>query len=113
MWVPHYHTKYNENVEWLNTNINTTTKNIIVLSHYLPSYKLIVPKYWTKEYSSLQQQYASNLEYLMIPNVKFWLCGHSHSKNHTIINGVFCAINAYGHTWKHDLQTISYVILKD
>jgi Icc-related predicted phosphoesterase len=79
LWVPFYEQKYKENVEWLTNNIKNN-ENVIVLSHYLPSYKLIVPKYWTKEYEPLQKQYASDLEHLMKPNVKFWLCGHSHSK---------------------------------
>lgn len=46
----------------------------------------------------------------MKPNVKFWLCGHSHSTNSVLINGVFCAINAYGHVEsKSDKETISYI----
>lgn len=115
LWVPFYENKYNENVKWLTDNIvNTTNENTIVLSHYLPSFKLIVPKYWTKEYEHLQKQYASNLEHLMKPNVKFWLCGHSHSTNHAIINGVYCGINAYGHVqWKSDEEIISYIELND
>lgn len=116
LWVPHYETQYKENVDWLTKNIGAISnreEKFIVLSHYLPSYKLIVPKYWTKEYQDLQGQYASDLEHLMRDNVKFWLCGHSHSTNETFINGVFCGINAYGHTkWKSDLDTIRYVNLK-
>lgn len=60
LWVPFYEKKYKENVEWLTSNI-IDSENVIVLSHYLPSYKLIVPKYWTKEYEPYQKQYASNL----------------------------------------------------
>ena len=113
MWVPWYKHNYDVSVGWLSDNIKSMTdKNIIVLTHYLPSYKLIVPKYWTKEYECLQKQYASNLEHLMKPNVKFWLCGHSHSTNNVTINGTHCAINAYGHyKWKNNKDTIRYIEL--
>ena len=115
LWVPWYKRNYDISVGWLSDNIASMhDKKIIVLSHYLPSYKLIVPKYWTKEYKSLQQQYASNLEHLMKPNVKFWLCGHSHSTNNSFINGTYCAINAYGHyKCKEDIDTISCIDLND
>jgi len=113
LWVPYYERQYKQNVNWLSNNITNIQGNIIVLSHYLPSYQLIVPQYCTKEYQRLHGQYASNLEHLMKENVKFWLCGHSHSTNEKIINGVFCGINAYGHiNWKNDLDCIRYVNLK-
>jgi predicted MPP superfamily phosphohydrolase len=64
-------------------------KQKIILSHYLPSYKLIIPKY--KKYNQIN--YATNLEYLIKKPIYAWLCGHSHCVYNININGVYCGIN--------------------
>ncbi len=84
-------------------NLNSSNKNVIVLSHHLPSYKLIIPKYHTPFYKPLQYRYATNLEYMIKPPVKAWLCGHSHSQVEMTIPvasrpprlGVYCGINTF------------------
>jgi predicted phosphohydrolase len=105
LWVPSYKLQYQQCVNWLTQKLYSYNpdKKIIVLSHYLPSYKLIIPHYQAEEYDAIRKQYASNLDHLIKKPVKYWLCGHSHTTNSTVINGVYCAINAYGHTeWKND-----------
>ena len=72
-------------------------KGIIILTHHLPSYKLIIDKYQKSHYKFYHDRFASHLDYMICPPIKAWLCGHSHSINETNINGVHCAINAYGY----------------
>ena len=93
------HKLHNKSINWLENNIvDNLNKNIIIISHHLPSYKLIVPKFRKLKYKYLFDRYASNLEYIMeYPNIKVWLCGHSHCQYNTFINGTYCAINALGH----------------
>lgn len=86
---------FNESVNWLKGNIKENPdKDIIVLSHYLPSYKLIIPKYYNYKHSF---QYASDLDHLIKNPVKAWLCGHSHCQLEKNINGVYCGINTLGY----------------
>lgn len=102
---------HNNSVKWLESQIHSFVKNknlekhsqildnkkIIVFSHHLPSYKLIIDKYRKDRYIPYHDRFASHLDYLIQDPVKIWLCGHSHSVNEININGVHCAINAYGY----------------
>lgn len=73
---------------------NSKKPNTIVLTHHLPSYRLVVDDYKTEVFEKYHQLYSSNLDDIIKPPIKFWLCGHSHSINNCIINGVYCAINS-------------------
>lgn len=95
LWVPWYKKTYIRNVKWLVENIEENPMDTIVLTHYLPSYKLIAPCYQTKKYEPIQYRYASELDHIIKSPLKAWLCGHSHVTYETYINGVYCGINAY------------------
>jgi len=97
---------HTSDVEWLKTNVmNTSNKNIIVLTHHLPSYQLIIDKYRKVPYLNHMDRFASPLDYLLTPFVDAWLTGHSHCTYETKINGVFCGINAYGYPVQSLRQT--------
>lgn len=66
--------------------------NTIILSHYLPSYKLIHKKFQNHPEKS---KYATDLEYMMTDDVIAWICGHSHARVEEIINGCYCGLNPY------------------
>lgn len=89
-------TYFDQSLLWLNKAISLANDPVIVLTHHLPSFKLIVPQYWTKEYDAVRDRYASNLDYLMTDKVKVWLCGHSHCTVEMKINNTLCGINAFG-----------------
>lgn len=69
---------------------------IILLSHHLPSYQLIIPKYHAARYKKYQKYFASHLDSFILSNnqIKYWICGHSHSVNEIQIGNTLCAINA-------------------
>jgi hypothetical protein len=69
-------------------------KELIILTHYLPSFRMIHPKY---EGHPLNYGFASNLEHMIQSPVRAWLCGHSHSSVDCIINGAFCSLNPHGY----------------
>ena len=86
---------------WLKDNLNKIPGNnkAIVLTHHLPSYKLIVGKYKDLEiYNKIGDRFASNLDNIICDPVKIWLCGHSHITYQTYINNVYVGINSMGHT---------------
>ena len=68
-------------------------KEIIILTHYVPTIKLIEDKYIKRGHERISWFY-SNLEYLIKRPVREWYCGHTHSIRERIINGVTCGVNA-------------------
>lgn len=87
---------YNNSIKFLENSMDKNKQNII-LSHFLPSYKLIEAKYRVGYYKKYHDNFASDLEYLFDPDIiKYWLCGHSHSILNMEINGIYCGINAPG-----------------
>jgi hypothetical protein len=94
------HPLFSENVKWIEEEKEKATRNkepLMVLTHHLPSYKLIVQKYQTARYKKVHHRYATNLEYLMSYPIHAWLCGHSHCTFSLTIHGVLCGINALGY----------------
>lgn len=93
--------RHNRDLEWI-TNLCKihNNKNIVMLSHFVPTFKLIEQKYLDRGIHKTSA-FATNLEYLINDPIVAWLCGHTHSVTHTCINGVFCGVNAYG--YKHEL----------
>jgi len=97
---------YYDSLQWLKGNIKqNTNKDIVVLTHYLPSYKLIIPKYHGYK---TKFQYASNLDHLIKRPVKAWLCGHSHCQLEKYINGVYCGINTLGYPHENNNAKFFY-----
>ena len=96
--------KHIESVNYIKDNI---AGNTIVLTHHLPSFKLITDKYKTYRNNT---RYASDLESLMTKNVKYWICGHTHCQYETKINETFCKINAYGHSDECNKNNIAKMI---
>ncbi len=83
--------------EWLRDEIRDAEKrgeSVVVLTHHLPTYKLIHPKYHNHP---LNMCFASNCEDLIQAPVKGWICGHSHTAVKLDLNGVKCVMNPYGY----------------
>ena len=93
---------HNFSVNYLSENIVRSKKPIIIMTHHLPSYKLIIDKYKIDRYKDWNDRFASDLDYLIKNPVKVWLCGHSHCTIEKNINGVNCSINALGHKSQSD-----------
>ena len=51
------------------------TETLIVITHHMPSKHLLEPHFRDERWNSC---YASNDDDLIRPNVKVWICGHSH-----------------------------------
>jgi predicted phosphohydrolase len=87
------HERHLSDVNWLSNNIYIEPrKEVIVMTHYLPTYKLISPQFM--HYNNLDR-FANNLDFLIRSPVKYWLCGHSHCKFETKINNITCGINSF------------------
>ena len=79
---------------------------ICVITHHLPSFQLIHPRFWESEVNPC---FASTVDALLRPPVRIWIYGHSHACSHHVINGVLCVSNARGYEdervpgWKPDV----------
>lgn len=90
-------TKQTEDVEWIKNTIKKYSKNdIIVMTHVPPTFKLMEEKY-KKINIKNHGWFYNNYDHLLKPPVIAWLCGHTHSVISCNINGIICAINAYGY----------------
>lgn len=79
-----------------NTCKEYKNNNIVMVSHYVPTFKLIEPRY-TKHGKFKGSWFCTDLEHLIKSPMKAWICGHSHSVISADVNDVFCGINAYGY----------------
>jgi hypothetical protein len=92
--------KHLENVDFIKYQIHKAildNKKLLVISHHLPSYQLILEKY-NKAYPKFKSHFASDLDQIIESPIKVWCAGHSHGFNHKKINDVDCYVNAYGYT---------------
>jgi predicted phosphohydrolase len=79
-------------IETINNNLH---QNIIILTHHLPSYKLIDEKYLI--YGSLNSCFASNNDDLIKEPIKLWIYGHTHTANQSCINDIPLICNPFGY----------------
>jgi UDP-2,3-diacylglucosamine pyrophosphatase LpxH len=81
-------------VEWIKKIcIEYKDTQIIMASHFIPTFKLIEPKYM-KLGLHRTSWFASNLEDLIRKPIIGWISGHSHSIIECEVNGIKCGINA-------------------
>jgi predicted MPP superfamily phosphohydrolase len=84
--------------EFVRENVHPKKINIVV-SHHMPSYKMILPMY--EKFILSNFYFASNCDDLFVPQIKYWICGHSHGLNEQEIKGVKCIMNAFGYPNEH------------
>lgn len=79
----------------LESVIAASKEPVVIVTHHLPSYRLVAD---THVKNLLISTYATNLDYMMVPNVRIWICGHSHtSKQWTAPSGTVCIMNPRGY----------------
>jgi predicted phosphodiesterase len=89
--------EFEKNKNWLTAEIEKyrlLNKRIIIITHHLPSYQFIAPRY---ENSGVNSAFASNLEHLFAPPISHWIFGHTHHHVETTINGVKFICNPRGY----------------
>lgn len=93
-----HNNEHRDNVKWIEMICNVyPNKQIIMATHYVPTFQLIEPKY-LKHGIKNTSVFATDLEHLIKKPIAGWLCGHTHSVLEKEINGVYCGVNALGHS---------------
>ena len=80
--------------EYIERSSKSSGKAVLIMTHHLPSYQMILPIY---EGSAYKSYYASDLDYLFKEPVIAWVCGHSHGFYKKLINGIPCIMNGLGY----------------
>jgi hypothetical protein len=88
-------------VEYLKKEIENSPYPVLIMTHHLPSYNLILGKYLTPLYNKYNSHFASKLEELFVPKIKAWVCGHSHGFNHIMINNTQLYLNPQGYPFEN------------
>jgi Icc-related predicted phosphoesterase len=96
--VEDYKGWHKADVAWLRTRlaaIRARGDKAVVVTHHLPSYKLIHEKY---EDHPLNCCFATDLEWLIEEaQPAAWICGHSHTGSRLTIAGCHVALNPHGY----------------
>jgi predicted phosphodiesterase len=84
-------------------------RNTIVMTHHLPSYKLIHQEYQKIEYEKYNSAYASECDELVY-KAKLWIYGHTHKASDVVFDGITrCICNPYGY-YNDDDATSGFTI---
>ena len=85
---------HNRMKEWLQNEISQSESNdydIIVLTHHAPSFSMLNIS------DNLSYCYGSSCEELMIPQISFWISGHTHTCKSVKIDDTVCLSNCMGY----------------
>lgn len=99
LWTPQDSIEaHTESRRFITMNI-ASTEPCVVLTHHLPTYRLIPDQYLG---SPLNPAFANHLEYLMGERVEVWACGHAHARQSVLVKGTRCVVNACGYPGELD-----------
>lgn len=88
------------------TTLEQRGAQICVISHHMPSFRLIHPQY---AMSIVNDCFASHSDVLIRSPVKLWIYGHTHACSHTVLGKIPCVVNAKGYMgedvpgWRADI----------
>lgn len=88
---------HQDHVEWLENTLSYRKQNprpIIVLTHYVPSFKGISPH---RNDPIISTAFATDLEYMFGEPVIGWICGHTHDPRSVKINDIWLHLNPVGY----------------
>ena len=98
MTVELYNKLHNEAVAFLESDvIRASPLPVVTVTHHLPSYSLIDPKYRTELYTSYNHYFASNCEHLIRNPIVAWICGHTHTGFENMLNEIPIYCNPAGY----------------
>lgn len=83
-----------ENVKFIQNSLLESPYPAIVMSHHLPSYKMVPPKY---QNDPINCHFSNNLDSLFRTPLIGWICGHSHVAHTEWIQGIPCSLNPIGY----------------
>lgn len=97
---------YNElhavGIEFIEEMVNESELPIIMITHHLPSYRLIDPMYSGPSSAPYNQCFASHCDALIRDPIVLWIYGHTHQPSDTYINRVHLVCNPKGYPGENE-----------
>lgn len=85
---------HRDHSKWLQQQIQESKDPLLIVTHHLPSFKAIHPRF-TNE--SINTAFASNLDPLFTNPVIGWISGHTHERVDLLINDIRLYVNPIGY----------------
>lgn len=104
-----YNRLHEQDSTWLSSHLNESSDDYdktIVITHHLPSYRLISDKFIG---SPLNCFFANHLDHL-VEKADIWVCGHSHSAKQINIGNCRCYLNPVGYPGENTSYDIDCII---
>lgn len=94
---------HRDHLAWLSTTVGQIktalpSVRIVVLTHHLPTHRMISPKFAGNPLNSC---FASGALEQLTTKPTAWIFGHSHIRDWKKLDGVVCAINSHGYDGEH------------
>jgi hypothetical protein len=92
--------------KWISDTIDQYKENyrVLVITHHMPSFKLIADKYKACTYNI---GFASDLDHLLA-KATWWVCGHTHTAAQHNIEGCHVYINPRGYPGESTYNTMCF-----
>lgn len=88
-----YETMHNKDVQWLEQELFKKYNRTVIITHHLPTYKLVPIEY---EDHFMNSFFATDLDHL-VKESDIWCCGHSHSSKNITLGKCKCYLNPIGY----------------
>jgi predicted phosphodiesterase len=92
-----YRSEHQKDVLWLENTLKDVKTPTVVITHHLPTKKLVHKKFYSYPGGS---GFYTEISHLAGPNVKLWVCGHTHERMETVVNGTTFSTNPLGYPWE-------------
>ena len=99
-------------IEFLKSALETFTKNVIVITHHMPSESLIDPKYLKGEVKHYNQWFYSDMDNFILEHkysIACWIYGHTHVPSVSSIYGVPMLCNPMGYPGENNVVNFQKV----
>ena len=110
MSVEMYNKLHQDSVDFLKKILEEMSEiKCIIITHHLPSHKLIDEEFLDPKVSMYNQWFAGSLDDIMIShqdNIIGWFYGHTHRPSDTVINNINTYCNPVG--YKGENRSINY-----
>jgi len=103
------------NIDFLEDTL-AKNENCIVITHHMPSFDLIHPKYVTPQMAPYNQWFCSDLNNLIVrkkDKIDCWIYGHTHTPSYRQLLGIPFACNSIGYPGENHSPCFSAVIELD
>lgn len=108
MTVAKYQALHQEARQFLES-VLPSNNNVVVITHHMPSYHVMDPKYQVPPWTKYNQWFASDFDQFIIQyqdRLRCWIYGHTHVANQSNLHNVHMLCNPLGYS--HETSTVNY-----